>query len=242
MRHKTSSPASLLALAGVTALVLSSAGCVRLPKKAIADAERARTGAEFAAKCAPEQYAAAQRMMDRMRELVAAKRYGEAETAARTAEELYAAANKAAEARRAQCLRELQGGADGDGLRKPAFDPLGGSSTGDDGYELTTVFFGFNEATISPESRAALKAHAAWLQRHTEVRLQIAGHCDERGSTEYNLALGERRAEAVRKYLGTLGVDTERLATISYGEELPLAADAGEGSYRRNRRAEFRRR
>jgi len=240
MRHiDQARPQALAALLALLALL--TAGCQRIPKKAIDDANRAREGASFAAKCAPEEYAAAQRMMDRVREMVAAKRYGEAETAARTAEELFAAAQRKAESRREQCLRDLAGDKD-EGLREPAFDPLGGSSTGDDGYELSTIHFGFNEAAIGPEARETLKSHAGWLSRHPEVRLQIAGHCDERGSTEYNLALGERRAEAVRKYLGTLGVDTERLAIISYGEELPLAGGGDEGSYRRNRRAEFRRR
>ncbi len=215
------------------------ASCAGVPQKALDDAERARLGADFASKCAPDEYAAAQRMMDRARELVVKKRYQEAEEAARTAQELFEKATRLAEARREECLARLAAEAapKDTGLKPPGFEA---PPEGD--YDLKMIFFSFNDAALGDDARGVLQRHAAWLKTHPEVRIQIAGHCDERGSTEYNLALGERRADAVKRYLESLGVAAARMSTISYGEEVPLAAGEGEGNYRRNRRAEFRRR
>jgi peptidoglycan-associated lipoprotein len=102
------------------------------------------------------------------------------------------------------------------------------------------VHFEFDSAQITPETRDALAANVDIMRRFDELLLEVEGHCDEQGSTEYNLALGERRANAIRKYMQTAGVDAKRISTISYGEEEPLVAGSDEAAYSQNRRAEFR--
>lgn len=106
------------------------------------------------------------------------------------------------------------------------------------GY-LEDVFFDTNRHELRPDGREALAKNAAWLQRFPSVVILLEGHCDERNTREYNLALGERRASAVRDYLVSLGVPGERVRTISYGEERPFAAGHDESAWRLNRRAHF---
>jgi peptidoglycan-associated lipoprotein len=99
------------------------------------------------------------------------------------------------------------------------------------------VFFGYDSSTLDDTARATLDRQAAWLQQFPGVTVTIEGHTDERGTREYNLALGERRASAVRSYLGTLGVPSDRTLTISYGEERPVDPGHDESAYALNRRA-----
>ena len=101
------------------------------------------------------------------------------------------------------------------------------------------VFFEYDSDEITPTAEDKLQSKAAVLRSNPGVRLRIEGHCDQRGSTEYNLALGQRRAEAVRGYLLNLGVDGSRLSTASYGKERPLMEGEDEDALARNRRAEF---
>lgn len=100
-----------------------------------------------------------------------------------------------------------------------------------------TVYFAFDSAVVRPESEAVLRQQAAWLERNPNVRVTIEGHTDERGTREYNLALGERRAAAVRGYLIGLGVAPSRIGTVSYGDERPVATGSNEQSWALNRRA-----
>jgi peptidoglycan-associated lipoprotein len=104
---------------------------------------------------------------------------------------------------------------------------------------LDAIYFDFDQAELKPEYRRVLETNAEWLRRNPAVRIQIEGHCDERGSVQYNLALGERRAESAKRYLESLGVDGNRMQTISYGEERPAAPGNSEEAWARNRRAEF---
>jgi len=101
------------------------------------------------------------------------------------------------------------------------------------------VFFEYDSDEITAAAEQKLEAKAAVLRANPGVRLRIEGHCDQRGSTEYNLALGQRRAEAVRAYLVNLGVEGSRLSTLSYGKERPLVEGEDEDAFARNRRAEF---
>ncbi len=100
-----------------------------------------------------------------------------------------------------------------------------------------TVHFGLDQYDIDPEARAILDSQAAWLQRYPNVRITIEGHCDERGTREYNLALGDRRANAAKNYLAARGVTADRMTVISYGKERPAALGSDEASYAQNRRA-----
>ncbi len=99
------------------------------------------------------------------------------------------------------------------------------------------VLFGFDKYDLTPEARAILQKQAVWLRRYPSVTVTIEGHTDERGTREYNLALGERRANAVRDYLVALGVEASRLKTISYGKERPVALGSNEEAWAKNRRA-----
>jgi peptidoglycan-associated lipoprotein len=101
------------------------------------------------------------------------------------------------------------------------------------------VFFEYDSDEISGRAEEALRLKAAVLAANPNVRLRIEGHADQRGSTEYNLALGQRRAEAVRAFLANYGIDPDRFTTVSYGKERPLAEGDDEESWGRNRRAEF---
>jgi peptidoglycan-associated lipoprotein len=98
------------------------------------------------------------------------------------------------------------------------------------------VFFQTDSALLEPEAQQVLQKQAAWLQAYPQHAVTIEGHADERGTREYNLALGERRAVAVMAYLVALGIDAKRLKTISYGKERPLCTEANEACWSQNRR------
>ena len=104
---------------------------------------------------------------------------------------------------------------------------------------LERIHFGFDRFDLSAEAQAILANNATWIKANPAARVQIEGHCDERGSDEYTLALGERRALAAKNYLVSLGVPADRLSVISYGEERPLDPARTEAAYALNRRAEF---
>lgn len=101
------------------------------------------------------------------------------------------------------------------------------------------IYFDYDSSEIRADNQATVQAHAAYLAAHPQTTITLEGHTDERGSREYNLALGERRAYIVRNYLKSLGINPDRMAIISYGEEKPLDYAETEGSMAKNRRAEF---
>lgn len=103
-------------------------------------------------------------------------------------------------------------------------------------YSGDRVFFDYDSAELTGDGRAALQKQADWMNHHRGVTFSIEGHCDERGTREYNLALGERRANAVKNYLIALGVSASRLSTISYGKERPAVVGNGERYWSQNRR------
>ena len=98
------------------------------------------------------------------------------------------------------------------------------------------MHFDYDRYAITSEGRDLLQRQAAWLQKYQQVRVTIEGHCDERGTREYNLALGARRANAVREYLVSLGVSSRRMDTISYGKERPICTESSESCWSQNRR------
>jgi peptidoglycan-associated lipoprotein len=99
------------------------------------------------------------------------------------------------------------------------------------------VFFDTDRFNIDGEDASVLQSQAQWLQKYPNVRVTIEGHCDERGTRDYNLALGERRANAAKNYLASLGISPARISTISYGKERPEAVGSDEASWAKNRRA-----
>jgi peptidoglycan-associated lipoprotein len=107
------------------------------------------------------------------------------------------------------------------------------------GGPLKDIGFNFDSADLSQTARAILKDNAEWLKANPAARVQIEGHCDERGAADYNMALGAKRAQAAMDYLATLGVAANRMSTISYGEEIPVCREHTEDCWAKNRRARF---
>jgi peptidoglycan-associated lipoprotein len=123
---------------------------------------------------------------------------------------------------------------DGTGVGETTFSDESG-----EGGPLEDIRFDYDQATLSDEARATLARHAVWMKARTGLRIAIEGHCDDRGTTEYNLALGDQRARAAYDYLVSLGVPRAGLTTVSYGKERPVDPNGNEAAWARNRRAHF---
>ena len=104
---------------------------------------------------------------------------------------------------------------------------------------IKTVFFDFNSANLRSDTRRTLAENAGFLKANSSVEIQVEGHCDERGGVQYNLALGEKRARAVKRYLVNMGISSSRISTISFGKERPLAFGHDEDAWSQNRRGNF---
>ena len=104
---------------------------------------------------------------------------------------------------------------------------------------LKDIYFDFDRADLRADAREILKANADWLKRNPAATVQIEGHCDERGTAEYNLALGAKRAQTAKDYLVTLGISEQRMSTISYGQELPVCTEHNEDCWQKNRHDRF---
>lgn len=118
-----------------------------------------------------------------------------------------------------------------------SFDAQGSDSGRIEG--LQTINFEYDRAALTSDARQKLQGNADWMKSRGNVGLQIEGHCDSRGSIEYNLSLGERRAQVVKNYMVSLGVPADRLSVISYGKEKPLTSGDSESDHVQNRRANF---
>lgn len=117
------------------------------------------------------------------------------------------------------------------------FDPVGSDSGTISG--LNTIHFPYDQAILDESNKQKLNSNAEWVKTKGNIVVQIEGHCDARGSVEYNLALGERRAKAIKSYLVSLGVTADKLRVVSYGKEKPIATGESEEAYAQNRRANF---
>jgi len=105
--------------------------------------------------------------------------------------------------------------------------------------KLQSIYFDFDKSDIKTEAEAKLKANADWLNKNAKANVQVQGNCDERGTSEYNIALGDRRAKSAQKYLINLGVGKDKLSTVSYGEEKPVCTEHNESCWWQNRRDDF---
>ena len=112
--------------------------------------------------------------------------------------------------------------------------PIGG-----EGGPLSDIHFGYNDYTVQPQDSSILRSNASWLQAHPNTNVQVEGNCDERGSEDYNIALGAKRAQSAKDYLSTLGISPSRISTISYGKELQVCQEHDESCWQRNRRDHF---
>jgi peptidoglycan-associated lipoprotein len=142
----------------------------------------------------------------------------------------------------AGCSSKSQTGAQTEGTAMTDSTQMGGSVIPGSEQDLAQnvgdrVFFELNNSELSQEARQTLDRQAAWLKRFPAVRVTLEGHCDERGTREYNMALGARRANAARAYLVALGIPTARIQTVSYGAERPAVLGTGEAVWSQNRRA-----
>ena len=118
-------------------------------------------------------------------------------------------------------------------------DRIAGERDTSGGGSLQDISFDYDSFDLSQEARDILQRNASWITKNSVAKVEVEGHCDERGTVEYNLALGAKRAKTVRDYLVTLGVPTGQISTISYGEELPVCREASESCWQQNRRAHF---
>lgn len=231
---------------GALAFLLTLSGCGGPPTKTMAEAEGALADARLAEKCAPVEYAAARRMMDKANEQLAAEDYDAAEQSARAARKLAEKAQQKALARKDECDREQSGQENADAADvNEVIDPNEGTSmveVSEGAGELQTIYFDYNAFDLTTEARRTLAENAAWLNSHADDSVTVEGHCDKRGSSEYNLALGERRAKVVVKYLNSLGVSSSRLQPTSLGEESLVDYGDTETAHARNRRVELHKR
>lgn len=118
------------------------------------------------------------------------------------------------------------------------FELNGDSDSGKAGA-LATVYFDFNRSSLTSSTRDVLNSNANFLKDHPSVEIQVEGHADERGGVQYNLALGEKRAQAVKQYLISMGVSSSKITTISFGKERPIAFGHDDSAWSKNRRANF---
>ena len=230
-----------MAFACVTGLILL-AGCNKAPQQALDDASDAVQSAESKSECAKEKFAAAQRLLDEAKAHSKAGEYDKAERKAKAAERLAKEARETAEANWEDCQKELaeQRAEDQNGQQDDEHDRRDQSDRQEqEDLRLRTVHFGYDSAELSEEARDRLQENVEWLRANRDATVVLEGHTDERGSSQYNLALGEQRARAVRQYLSQLGIDTSRLNILSYGEEKPVAHGSTKSAYRQNRRVEF---
>jgi peptidoglycan-associated lipoprotein len=124
----------------------------------------------------------------------------------------------------ASSLKQLQEG------KKPGTDAAS---------PLKDIYFDYDRFDLRADARETLRTNAGWMKTNPSARVEIEGHCDDRGTNEYNLALGAKRAQSAKDYLTTLGIGADRLSTISYGEEIPVCKEQNESCWRQNRRARF---
>jgi peptidoglycan-associated lipoprotein len=135
------------------------------------------------------------------------------------------------------CANHNTGATTGTGVAAAPSGPAPGSEEDLVANVGDRVFYAFNASTLSSDARATLDKQTAWLGRYPQVNVQVAGNCDERGTEEYNLALGQRRANAARDYLVAKGVASSRITTISYGKDRPTATGDDEQAWAQNRNA-----
>lgn len=134
--------------------------------------------------------------------------------------------------------------ADGASDQSPAIEstPMNFDASGSDSGSiqgLQSINFDYDKSSLTAEAKSKIQGNVEWMKGRAGSKLQIEGHCDSRGSIEYNLSLGERRAQAVKSYMTSLGIAANRLSIISYGKEKPLTNGDSEGDMARNRRANF---
>lgn len=221
-------------------VMLVVAGCPKPPKKALSDAEKAVLDARGVSDCATNKYETAERLLEEARELSEKKEYDKAERKAKAAQKLAKEAKQEGEANWEDCQKQKELEKQARGEEEPE-DEKDTDQTEQVDEELTleTVHFAYDSSELTDRARGILEENARWIRRNDGKTVVLEGHTDERGTPEYNLALGERRARVVRQYLIQLGIDSSRLSILSYGEEKPAAYGTSAADFQKNRRVEF---
>lgn len=216
----------------VLSVVVAACGGRQRSSDLLTDARAAVDGAADAERCAEAEYRAAVRLMEQAEQAYADREY---DTSRQLAEAARAQAERAREIAAANddCDREADNQQAVATVLAPTPAREAVEYTGD--YVFSTVYFGFDSSSVSSEAGLTLTRHARHLQENPSVRLRLEGHCDDAGTSEYNFALGQRRASIVRQFLMELGISGERMSVLSYGEEMPDRS----GDLNRNRRVEF---
>ena len=227
---------STLAIASF--VLLNSCSGTQKPDLELSAAQSAINSAQRAEKCAKQIFRAAQKVMAEANKLAEDGEHEKAREKALEAENL---AQQALNASPPGCDQESEAVVEtSPSPRSVNPDTTDAANNMDLGETLETIYFDYNQSHIREDSKAVLTKIAEIMSSSGEDNLEIEGHCDSRGSTEYNLHLGERRARAVRKYLVTQGVSPNRLQIISYGEERPIDLGETESAHQKNRRAELK--
>lgn len=234
-------------------LVLAVTSCrAQPPTQEIAAAEAALEAASEAEapRYAPDEYNSAEELLAQAYAEVEEKRHTEAKASAISARQLAEIARDSALKNKPVAKRE--GDLPEREWRTPKLGESGfteevlAGATGKGALgegvtisQLPTIYFDFDEYSLIEEARGILNENAKWMREYPGGKIKIEGHCDERGTVEYNLALGQKRAEATKEYLVILGIDPAQLSTVSYGEEVPVDPGHDGQAWAKNRRAEF---
>lgn len=236
----------------VMAAVGLAAGCGGKAKKAIQEAESAVAEAKQAEapQYAPDEFKSAEDNLALAKEQLDQRKYKDSQASAITArDQAFLARDRALERKKTAAAAQQETKALGYNVPSLYGEEEMAAAGGKTAVEISAeeraraalqdVNFDFDSAMLSETARSILAGNAQWLKENLGVKVLIEGHCDERGSEEYNLALGQRRAETVKNYLLSLGVDASRLKTVSYGESVPLDPGHTEEAWAKNRRAHF---
>ena len=217
-------------------LALGACAKVNQGEQELAAAEQAIADARVRAKdCMPESFTAAEALLGQAKAAVAKKDYKDAMAKANEASKL---AKQAIAASPDGCDKKLKEALDPNLNKASATDAANRSA--DLSSIEQTIYFDYNDAALREDGKAILTKLASMLMKDPGLKVEIEGHCDDRGSTEYNLHLGDRRARAVEKYLLTQGVKAGQISTISYGEERPIDPNDNDAAWAKNRRAEIK--
>lgn len=221
--------------AGALICALMTLGaCAKAPEKALSDAEKALLAASGRSECANEKYEAAEKLLAEARALVKKKDYDAAERKAIAAKRLADQAKAEGEANWEECQRRKNAVADAKKEPVKATDDTDVAKA-----TLSKIYFAYDSDELTDSQRSTLEQNALWMRQNNDKSVTLEGHTDERGSVEYNLALGERRASTARRYLIQMGIDASKMRILSYGEEKPAAFGSSEEDFRQNRRVEF---
>ena len=223
-------------------------GCPKPPLQEIADAKAALESARIAGAqtYAPKEYSSAEGYVKKAQDDSDNRQYNDAKVEALTGKQLAEAAKQLALARQTKGTAGNEGEQStttsllsGIGITESSIIGRGSLGEGVIIKQLKRISFAFDDYSLSNDAQTILIENAKWLSSNPGIKIQIEGHCDERGSEEYNLALGEKRANAAKDYLKQLGVASDRMWVISYGKERPLNPGHDEKAWAENRRDEF---